>query len=287
MDKRRKITQFLITLLYNPHLTNLFSGKLHTGKTKGVCVPGLNCYSCPAAAGSCPLGSLQQTLGNLKKGLNTYVIGSVLLFAAVFGRFVCGWLCPFGLIQELIYKIPVPKCMKRLKYLGWLKYVTLAVLVILLPIVTYIQKGMGYPAFCKFICPQGTIGGLFLIRASETLRAQAGLMFTFKIVILVGIIICSAFIFRPFCRFICPLGAIYGLFNKIALVRIKLDKDACVDCGICKKVCPMRLDPVRESNHPDCIRCGKCIADCPVKALSFAGTDKLRKIGNTKKAASK
>ena len=171
--------------------------------------------------------------------------------------------------------------------LSRLKYVILAVLVILLPIVTYIQKGMGYPAFCKFICPQGTIGGLFLIRASETLRAQAGLMFTIKIVILAGIIICSAFIFRPFCRFICPLGAIYGLFNKIALVRIRLDKDACVDCGTCKKTCPMRLNPVKESNHPDCIRCGKCIADCPVKALSFAGTEKFKKNVNTKKAASK
>ena len=174
--------------------------------------------------------------------------------------------------------------MRRLKILGWLKYVVLIVLVILFPIVTYLQKGMGYPAFRKYICPQGTIGGLFLIRASETLRAQAGLMFTIKVIILIGIVICSAFIFRPFCRFVCPLGAIYGLFNRIALVRIKLDKDTCTDCGTCKKACPMRLDPVKECNHADCIRCGKCIADCPVKALSFSGKEVTEKI---KKAASK
>ncbi|MBP5701152.1 MAG: 4Fe-4S binding protein, partial [Lachnospiraceae bacterium] len=71
------------------------------------------------------------------------------------------------------------------------------------------------------------------------------------------------------CRFICPLGAIYGLFNRIALIRIKFDKDTCVDCGTCKKACPMRLDPVKECNHADCIRCGKCMEDCPAKALSF------------------
>ena len=170
------------------------------------------------------MGSLQQNLGNLKKGVNTYVLGSILFFAALFGRFVCGWLCPFGLIQELLYKIPLPKCTKRLKALGWLKYVFLIVFVIALPIVIFAEKGMGYPAFCKYICPQGTIGGLFLTGFNETLRDQAGLTFVIKVIILAGILICSAFVFRPFCRFVCPLGAIYGLFNKIALIRIKYDK---------------------------------------------------------------
>lgn len=269
LDKRRKITQFITTLLYNPFITNLFKGRLHTGASKGVCVPGLNCYSCPAAAGSCPLGSLQQNLGNLKKGVNTYVIGSILLFAAFFGRFVCGWLCPFGLLQELLYKIPVPKCVKRLKWLGWLKYVMLVVLVIALPIVISIEKGMGYPAFCKYICPQGTIGGLFLTGFNETLRNQAGLTFLLKVAILIGILLCSAAVFRPFCRFICPLGAIYGLFNKIALIRIKHDGGTCTNCGACSKVCPMRLNPVTECNHADCIRCGKCIGKCQEKSLSF------------------
>lgn len=271
MDKRRKITQFITTLVYNPFLTNLFNGKLHTGSSKGVCVPGLNCYSCPAAAGSCPLGSLQQNLGNLKKGVNTYVIGSILLFAALFGRFVCGWLCPFGLLQELIYKIPFPKCTKRLRKLGWLKYVMLVIFVIALPIVISIEKGMGYPAFCKYICPQGTIGGLFLVGFNETLRSQAHLTFLIKFVILIGILLCSASVFRPFCRFICPLGAIYGLFNKIALIRINHDKTTCTGCGACEKVCPMRLNPVKECNHADCIRCGKCISKCPERSLSFTG----------------
>ncbi|MCR4792020.1 MAG: 4Fe-4S binding protein [Lachnospiraceae bacterium] len=269
MDKRRKIVQFITAFLYNPHLGNLFKGGLYKGETKGVCVPGLNCYSCPAAAGSCPLGSLQQSLASVKKGVNTYVIGFLLMFAALFGRFVCGWLCPFGLLQELIYKIPVPKCLKRFKWLGWIKYAHLAILVLLIPILTAIQKGMGYPAFCKYICPQGTIGGLFLIRTSEALRDQVGLIFVIKILILAGILITSSFIFRPFCRFICPLGAIYGLFNKIALIRIRYNKGACTSCGLCQKNCPMKLNPVKECNHPDCIRCGKCIKACPEKALAF------------------
>lgn len=274
MDKRRKLTQIIITLLYNPHLKNLFTGRLYTGKTKSVCVPGLNCYSCPTAAGSCPLGQLQQSLAGLKKGINTYVIGFLLMFAALFGRFVCGWLCPFGFLQELIYRIPVPKCLKRLRILGWLKYAVLTLLVFLIPILTSIQKGIGYPAFCKYICPQGTIGGLFLIRTSEALQERVGLLFVLKILILLAILVTSAFIFRPFCRFICPLGAIYGLFNRISLIGIKHDKNICTSCGLCKKTCPMRLEPEKECNHADCIRCGKCIKKCPEGALSFSGKNR-------------
>ena len=273
MNKIRKTVQFIITLLYNINLPNLLTGKISGGQLKSICVPGLNCYSCPAAVGSCPLGALQNTFSNTKHGLKSYVIGTILLTSLLFGRIVCGWLCPFGLLQELLYLIPVPKPKIKIKKLRFIKYFTLAILVIAIPILVSLTNGIGIPAFCKYVCPQGTIAGLLLVSARSALQEKVGLTFLLKTLLLISILIVSIIIIRPFCKTICPLGAIYGLFNKIALIRLSVKEDKCTDCGACAISCPMDLKPNTDYNSIDCIRCGKCVSKCPEKALSFSFCD--------------
>lgn len=269
MENKRKITQWLFTIIYNLNIKGIFTGTMYRGKAKGVCVPGLNCYSCPGALGSCPLGSLQNQFGNIKRSVNLYVFGLIALFGTLFGRLICGWACPFGLLQELIYKIPSKKIEKDFKKLRFLKYAILVIFVIAIPLIIMSAKGIGSPAFCKLICPQGTLSSIMILPFSKGLREKVGTTFLFKISILIVIFVVSVFIYRPFCRFICPLGAIYGLFNSIALVRINIDNNKCNGCNMCKKECPMKLDVRKECNSPECIRCGKCVLACNSQALKY------------------
>lgn len=269
----RKIIQFISAGITNFNIKGLIDGNIYKGTSKGLCVPGLNCYSCPAAGFSCPLGTLQQSLMRIKNGVNTYILGWILLFSALFGRMICGFVCPFGLIQELLYKLPTLKLKPSFKYLRFVKYLVLAIFVIGIPIVVSFETGAGYPAFCKYICPEGTIAGGLLMMANDSLRSLFGMRYVFKLIILMIVVASSIFIFRPFCRVICPLGAIYGLFNSIALVRINVNPVSCTNCGKCKAVCPSRIEPVKECNSPECVRCGKCVSECPQKAIKYTILD--------------
>ena len=269
-NKNRWKIQLGATLASNPFLLNLFQGKIYKGKLKTLCVPGLNCYSCPAAAGSCPIGAFQAVVGSSKFSFAYYVVGIVILFGVLLGRVVCGFLCPFGWFQELLHKIPSKKfSTKKLHYLTYLKYMILLVFVIVLPITAVNQFGLADPFFCKYICPVGVLeGGIPLAIADSGIRASLGWLFTWKSCILLGIVVLSVFFYRPFCKWICPLGAFYALFNCISLYRLKLDKNKCVNCGACAKVCRMDVDPSKTPNHLECIRCGDCIKTCPYDALS-------------------
>ena len=132
---KRHLIQALAAIAHNPHLGNFFTGRIYQGPTKGVCVPGLNCYSCPGAAGACPIGSLQAVVGGRGRGVPYYVTGSVLLFGALFGRLICGFLCPFGFVQDLLHKIlsPKPSVPRRLDWaLRRGKYASLAAVLLLL-----------------------------------------------------------------------------------------------------------------------------------------------------------
>ena len=98
--------QSVAALIQNANFKGFFTGKIYTGAGKNVCVPGLNCYSCPGAVGACPLGSLQNYLSGMKFRFPYYVLGLLLFFGALLGRAVCGFLCPFGFLQDLLYLIP-------------------------------------------------------------------------------------------------------------------------------------------------------------------------------------
>lgn len=265
MDKRRFSIQAVSALLHNANLKGLLTGKIYQGAGKNICVPGLNCYSCPGAVGACPIGSLQGFLSGLKFRFPYYVLGFLIFFGALLGRAVCGFLCPFGFFQELLHKIPFP--IKKNSFAGdrqlrWVKYAVLLLVVVILPLCFALT-----PFFCKYLCPAGTLSGILLAVHDSMLRAQLGGIFLWKAFVLAAVIVGCLIVFRPFCKYLCPLGAIYGFFNRIALYRMDLDADRCVSCGKCKKVCQMGVDPVRECNSAECIRCGDCVRNCPVNAI--------------------
>lgn len=268
-NKNRWKIQAGATLLTNAHITGFFTGKIYKGNLKGICVPGLNCYSCPGAVGSCPIGSLQAVIGSSKFRFSYYIVGLLILFGVLFGRLVCGFLCPFGWFQELLHKIPSKKfSTKKLAALTWLKYVILLLFVIILPMTILNEVGMGDPWFCKWICPAGILeGAIPLSLADSGIRAALGALFTWKSCLLVGIITLSIFFYRPFCKWICPLGAFYALFNKISFYKFHIDQDKCNSCGACTKVCKMDVEVCKTPNHPECIRCGDCIRTCSRSAI--------------------
>ena len=259
------------TLLTNIHLPNFFRGGIYQGKGKSVCVPGLNCYSCPAASGACPIGSFQAVVGSSKFGFSYYITGFLILLGVLLGRFICGFLCPFGWLQELLHKIPSKKLStKKLKPLTYLKYIVLLLAVVLLPALAVNDVGMGDPFFCKYICPQGVLeGAIPLSLVNEGIRAALGTLFVQKLFILLAVVALSILFYRPFCKWICPLGAFYALMNKVSLLGIKVDENKCVSCGKCAKACKMDVDVTKSPNHAECIRCGKCITACPAEALCF------------------
>ena len=232
------------------------------------------------------MGSLQNALAGRSHGFPFYVLGTLITIGALLGRIVCGWLCPFGLVQDLLFKIPPKKKIRRLpgeKYLRKTRYVVLVVMCILLPMLAKGSYGVGMPWFCKWICPSGTLlGGIPLLALNEELRSVIGWLFTWKLFILVVIITGSILMYRPFCRYLCPLGAIYGLMNPVSLVRMRVSKSRCVGCGACQKACGLDIPVYKEPNSTDCIRCGKCVTVCPHNALKLDVTLKGKRRRGTR-----
>ena len=205
--------QIVFTAVTNGYLLGFLTGRIYTGPTKAACVPGLNCYSCPGALGSCPIGSLQAVLGSRDYKFSFYVVGFLLFFGSLFGQ--------------------------------------------------------GDPWFCKYICPSGTLAaGIPLVLLNENLKLAVGNLFFWKVAILIVLIILALWVYRPFCKYLCPLGAIYSFFNPVALYRYQIDESACTKCGKCKKACKMDIKVWEKPNSLECIRCGDCVKACPTQAIS-------------------
>ena len=323
MKKLRTVVQIAFTIFTNGYAYGFLNGKIYQGSLKYACVPGLNCYSCPGAVAACPLGALQALLNRRGFQVPFAMLGFFFLFGSVFGRFICGWLCPFGLVQDLLHKIPLFRKRKRLPFHHILKYGRYAALVGPAGIGSLFLFG-GFakvPAFCKYLCPSGTFfgalplmasnealrgqaGGLFfwklgillillllsvkvyrpfcqylcpagtlgggipLLLTNPSLRQAAGALFQWKALVLAAVVSASAVIHRPFCKYLCPLGAFYALFNRFSFYQMHLDKDKCVGCGKCERSCPMDVEVTKNINSPECIRCGKCRSVCPAGAVS-------------------
>lgn len=267
---RRRLIQVYAALLYNANIKGFIQGEIYTGSTKNICVPGFNCYSCPGAVGACPLGALQNALASSGNRAPYYVLGILMLFGLTLGRTICGWLCPLGLIQEWVHRLPTPK-LKKSRFthvLSYFKYVILGVFVIAIPLIYSLQH-FPVPAFCKYICPAGTLEGAIGLLANPVNApkfSMLNILFTRKFIILVVILTACVFIYRAFCRFLCPLGAIYGLFARLSVLGVKVEATRCTHCGRCVSHCNM---DIRRVGDHECIHCGECINLCPEKAISL------------------
>lgn len=284
--KFRPIIQLTAAIAQNANISGFFNGSIYQGPLKNGCVPGLNCYSCPGAVGSCPIGSLQAVISGHKHNFAFYVVGLLVFFGMLLGRAVCGFLCLFGFIQDLLYKIPTPKIKvpeKADRVMRYFKYAVLAVLVIILPVVLTNDFGIGSPYFCKLLCPAGTLeGGIPMVAANESLRSGLGFLFWWKIGILAFIILSSVFIYRPFCKYLCPLGAFYSFFSRLSLFRMNLDESRCTGCKKCEKACGMNVKVTQKINSAECIRCGDCKNACPTGAISYSFGFKSRSASSVK-----
>ncbi len=262
---KNQLTRYVIQVAAFFVANNHFHKHFYQGPFKKVCFPGLNCYACPLARFSCPVGSLQHFIA--LRQFPFYVLGFLGFIGILGGRFICGFLCPFGFFQELLYKLRTFK-IKLPKIFSYFKYIVLFFLTIIGVYIT------GETLFCK-ICPAGTIGGGIPQLAFEPeLRDLIGPHFYMKYAGLLLTVIFSILIERPFCRVICPLGALLGLLNKITIFQLKIDPDKCNGCKICYKVCPIDIKVYEidknSINSMECIKCLRCKSACPQNAISIS-----------------
>ncbi|MDR0494261.1 MAG: 4Fe-4S binding protein [Treponema sp.] len=213
---------------------------------------------------------MQIFFAGLRHGISLYVIGFLLMAGVVFGRFICAFACPMGLLQDILYRIKTPKLVRRLRFLRYAKYAALALFVVILPLTVMDElSGLGQPWFCKYICPSGTVfGAIPLLSANGFLRRFIGVQFVLKLAAAVGVTTAAVFVYRFFCRALCPLGAIYALLNKISVLHLHYDRAKCLSCGNCAKACQLMIDPASRINSPECVRCGKCVNVCAHNALT-------------------
>lgn len=250
--------QSISLLVINGHYNFFKTLTIYQGKLKSVCFPVLNCYSCPLALYSCPIGSLQYFI--MTGGIPVYVTSSIAFVGVAFGRMTCGLLCPFGFLQDILFKrgkvrIPLPN------FFRWFKYLVLLVIVILAAFY------FAAPVFCK-LCPAGTLeAGFPMAILDETVKARifdpeigwvSGWLFLLKTAILTLILLAALNIKRPFCRIFCPLGALFSLFNRFSILRINVDQKTCNHCEQCARICPVDLNISTDPDSPECIRCMKC-----------------------------
>lgn len=270
--RRRRITQLTALLALNPYFLYFGSRSIYQGGLKGICVPGLNCYACPLTVFSCPIGSLQHSFSLLSAkvkgytaqgvGALLYVLGSVGLVGAVVGRMPCGWICPFGFLQDLLFKVPVPE-LRLPRHVRWGRYAFLLGLTVLIPLLTA-------ESWFSRLCPMGALEGGLLLKAVPPRNPlpPTGWFFQMKIAILLAFLFWFMFSRRPFCRAVCPLGAMLGACNRISLYRMRVDIEKCDSCGKCRKVCPVDIDIFEDPDSADCIRCQECRSACPRGAIS-------------------
>lgn len=264
---RRHLTQFCAAILYNGKFFAPQAGSF-IPRDK-LCVPGLNCQYCPGAIAGCPLGTLQSLFAGGLMRVPFFMLASIILFALLLGRIICGWLCPFGLFFDLLYKIPGPKFKKNsfTAKLCYLKYLIFAVTVVLVPAYMYFGKGMTFPAFCESLCPNGLLTALYI----NITHTGFGFLYSdTKLIIALVLIIASIVIYRPFCRFFCPLGAFYSIFNRLSVFAMKIDKSKCIGCNACTRTCLMDCQKVGDR---ECIACSKCQGICPTKAIHLGVRD--------------
>ncbi len=254
----RRLSQTTIGLmLTNSYVQVIWTKIPYDGALRGACVPFLNCHACPFAVFSCPIGMWQSFMAIHR--FPFFLLGFFITIGLVFGRAACGWLCPFGLLQDLMYKIKTKK-FRIPKFLNYTKYLVLIALVLIIPYLTYENW------FSK-LCPFGAlIAGIPWVAwnpidpdfGTPIIESEMiGWLYYLKMAILAFFLIWFIFAKRPFCRVACPMGAIWALFNRVSLLKSKVNED-CPECGQCTDICPMELKVNEEVDLENCIKCMDC-----------------------------
>lgn len=270
MNLARRYMQVHAFIASNLYLGFLKTKQVYHGALKSVCVPFLNCQSCPNALFSCPIGILQHfmTIHRIPYTLLSFLFSIGILI----GSMACGWLCPFGLFQEMLYKVKSFK-IKIPKQLSALRYFFLFFLVMLIPFITR-------ETWFSKLCPMGTLQAALpwavwnpvIPEYQETAVApqSIGALFIIKLLILIFFIALFIISKRPFCRVVCPLGAIFGAFNKYSLLKLDVDTKNCAECNDCVEGCPVDLNVSENANDTTCIRCFKCL-ECKSVQIHLGG----------------
>lgn len=232
-----------------------------------ICFPVLNCHSCPVSIFACPLGVIGQFAGVGLIPLS--VIGGIALAGVVAGRFLCGWACPFGFVQDLLYKIPYVK-FRIPAWTRFIKYAVFVGLVVLVPIFLTTN----FPLYFCRLCPVATVESAIPWAIINGTTDAVGL--AVRLAIFFAIIILAMGHHRFFCKVICPLGACLSVFNRFAAIFPERNHN-CIDCGVCNRVCPMETDPgkdrfgVYDHRAEECIGCLECQKKCPTEAIRLWG----------------
>jgi polyferredoxin len=251
LGNKRRLTQIAAFIISN-------LGFVHIFKTGFVC-PFLYCYGCPFAAFGCPIGIIQNFI--IYHQLPLFTIGSLGIYGILLGRTFCGWACPFGTLHDMLSHSNAKRSIQTRNY-WYVKYIIL-----------FLTLGLAWVAldtvFCKF-CPSGSLFAAIPFRLLYPEAIEFGLFFYIHMLSLGLTIVLAILISRFWCRYLCPLGAIAGAFNKVGILTIKLDEEKCKKCNACLDVCTMGITKTEDiGTSTDCILGGRCVEACPEKALSF------------------
>ncbi len=252
---KRKVLQITALIVSN-------LGFFRILKTGLVC-PFLYCHGCPFAVFGCPVGVLQRFIAEAH--VPFFTIGSLGVYGLVFGRFFCGWACPFGALQDLLKALRGRKTLET-RRVWYTKFIFL-----------FIVLGLAWffldTIFCKF-CPSGslfaTLPALVPLRFFNRGFSPSGIFLYIHVLTLVLTLISALFISHFWCRYLCPLGAVVGGFNRVSFLTIGSRSEKCHKCNVCLQVCEMGIKRLSEvGNSTDCTLCGRCVEACPEKALYF------------------
>ncbi len=217
-----------------------------------VCGPVYHCYACPLVAFGCPVG----IMANFSAAhiFPFAALGTLLVVGGLVGGFVCGWACPFGFFQDLLGKVPGRK-FRLPSWTGHFRYVVLAATVVAIPYFF----GKEHPLFICAICPAGTAEASIPALIQQAAAGQELLWPNAIRLTVLGVLILALLVkYRPWCTLLCPLGAIFGLCNRLSVVRMGVNKATCTSCGACDRMCRYGVRPEKNISDPVCIGCLEC-----------------------------
>ncbi len=197
---------------------------------------------------------------------NFFILTAILLLTLAMKRVFCGYMCPVGTVAEVM-RCLAKKCgIKAVepapavdRVLSLLKYVVLAGVL------------WGTFAATELIARHGD--PCFAMIGSGTNEAVPWTAF----VVLGLLVVVSLFVSMPFCRWLCPFGAVLNIFSRVGLTRVHRDAGTCINCGRCSKACPMQIEVAKSASVSEarCLTCGECLLVCPVdKTLTWRFLDR-------------